>query len=205
MDKQLLEALSGIEHMQVMLREDIPERFHLKNNRRVMPLFAMADEGWTITDVSSMCAVHISIILICLVFSNNWNRGPIYLLPKTGIPWLSLYLSLRSIFIMITSDEKPAHCTLRLPGEINRDRGLETGTSDPHNLGVWVYFVTCSILYGLFSQVSISCQNFSFLTDFAVISYCSLSSVFFPPLSLLWLVLTCYNNIAVRVFSFCVW
>ncbi|CAG5132406.1 unnamed protein product [Candidula unifasciata] len=50
MDNQLLEALSGIEHMQVMLKENIPERFHLKNNKRVMPLFAIADEGWTITD-----------------------------------------------------------------------------------------------------------------------------------------------------------
>lgn len=52
MDLQLLEALSGIEHMQVMLKEDIPERFHFKNNRRVMPLFAIADEGWYITSVS---------------------------------------------------------------------------------------------------------------------------------------------------------
>ncbi|GFO17630.1 ectonucleotide pyrophosphatase/phosphodiesterase family member 5 [Plakobranchus ocellatus] len=33
-----------------MLKEDIPERFHLKNNRRVMDVFAYGDEGWTITE-----------------------------------------------------------------------------------------------------------------------------------------------------------
>ncbi len=30
-------------------REDIPERFHFKNNARVPPVIALADEGWSIT------------------------------------------------------------------------------------------------------------------------------------------------------------
>ncbi|CAL1545363.1 unnamed protein product [Lymnaea stagnalis] len=48
-DRELVAALSGVEHLHVFLKEDIPERFHLKNNRRVMPVFAYADEGWMIT------------------------------------------------------------------------------------------------------------------------------------------------------------
>uniref|UniRef100_A0A2C9JT90 Uncharacterized protein n=1 Tax=Biomphalaria glabrata TaxID=6526 RepID=A0A2C9JT90_BIOGL len=47
--KELVEALSSAEHLHVMLKENIPERFHLKNNKRVMPVFAYADEGWLIT------------------------------------------------------------------------------------------------------------------------------------------------------------
>ncbi|KAH9520355.1 Ectonucleotide pyrophosphatase/phosphodiesterase member 5 [Bulinus truncatus] len=47
--KELVEALSKVDHLHVMLKEDIPERFHLKNNKRVMPVFAYADEGWLIT------------------------------------------------------------------------------------------------------------------------------------------------------------
>ncbi|XP_013081886.2 bis(5'-adenosyl)-triphosphatase ENPP4-like [Biomphalaria glabrata] len=46
--KELVEALSSVEHLHVMLKENIPERFHLKNNKRVMPVFAYADEGWLI-------------------------------------------------------------------------------------------------------------------------------------------------------------
>ncbi|OWF48847.1 bis(5'-adenosyl)-triphosphatase enpp4-like [Mizuhopecten yessoensis] len=30
-------------------KADIPDRWHYKNNRRVMPIFVVADEGWTIT------------------------------------------------------------------------------------------------------------------------------------------------------------
>ncbi|BFY97347.1 hypothetical protein BsWGS_00387 [Bradybaena similaris] len=60
MGMQLLKALSGIEHMQVMLKEDIPERFHLKHNQRVMPLFAIAEEGWSITDNATKARIRIN-------------------------------------------------------------------------------------------------------------------------------------------------
>ncbi|XP_033745896.1 ectonucleotide pyrophosphatase/phosphodiesterase family member 5-like [Pecten maximus] len=30
-------------------KEDIPEEWHYKNNRRIMPVFVLADEGWTIS------------------------------------------------------------------------------------------------------------------------------------------------------------
>lgn len=35
-------------HIQVFRKEDIPERWHFKNNRRVFPVFLLADEGWSI-------------------------------------------------------------------------------------------------------------------------------------------------------------
>lgn len=47
--QELVQALSGIDNIHVMLKEDIPERFHLKRSRRVMDVFAYADEGWVIT------------------------------------------------------------------------------------------------------------------------------------------------------------
>ena len=38
-------------HMTVYKKEDIPDFWHYKNNRRVMPLFLLADEGWVLTTV----------------------------------------------------------------------------------------------------------------------------------------------------------
>ncbi|KAJ0009519.1 hypothetical protein NQD34_001221 [Periophthalmus magnuspinnatus] len=35
-------------HMTAYLKEDIPERLHYRNNRRVQPIILIADEGWTI-------------------------------------------------------------------------------------------------------------------------------------------------------------
>ncbi|XP_020366912.1 ectonucleotide pyrophosphatase/phosphodiesterase family member 5 [Rhincodon typus] len=35
-------------HMTVYKKEDIPDRFHYKHNKRIQPIIAVADEGWTI-------------------------------------------------------------------------------------------------------------------------------------------------------------
>lgn len=48
-ENDVVTALSKVEHIHVMLQRDIPERFHLKNNRRALTVFAYADEGWTMT------------------------------------------------------------------------------------------------------------------------------------------------------------
>ncbi|CAL1538432.1 unnamed protein product [Lymnaea stagnalis] len=48
-EDDVVAALSKVEHIHVMLRRDIPERFHLKHNRRALSVFAYADEGWTMT------------------------------------------------------------------------------------------------------------------------------------------------------------
>ncbi|XP_051880098.1 bis(5'-adenosyl)-triphosphatase enpp4 [Pristis pectinata] len=35
-------------HMKVYLKEDIPDHFHYKHNKRIQPILLVADEGWTI-------------------------------------------------------------------------------------------------------------------------------------------------------------
>jgi len=40
-------------HMTVYKKEDIPERYHLKNHHRVGSLFLVADEGYAIVWVSN--------------------------------------------------------------------------------------------------------------------------------------------------------
>jgi predicted AlkP superfamily pyrophosphatase or phosphodiesterase len=39
-------------HMKVYLKDEIPDRLHYRNNPRIAPIIAIADEGWTITDRS---------------------------------------------------------------------------------------------------------------------------------------------------------
>lgn len=42
-------------NMTVYLKDDIPERFHYKNNRRISPIIAMPDEGFMIFEVIFFC------------------------------------------------------------------------------------------------------------------------------------------------------
>jgi ectonucleotide pyrophosphatase/phosphodiesterase family protein 5 len=43
-------ALAGAHpHLSVYKRESIPERYHYRNNPRIQPVIAVADEGWSIT------------------------------------------------------------------------------------------------------------------------------------------------------------
>lgn len=46
------EALQRSDKMTVYKKEDIPDFWHYKNNRRVMPLLCVADEGWSVLWVS---------------------------------------------------------------------------------------------------------------------------------------------------------
>lgn len=46
-DGKLVETyqrLKGIPHLQVYLKENIPEEFHYKHNRRIMPILIVADD-----------------------------------------------------------------------------------------------------------------------------------------------------------------
>ncbi|XP_065586506.1 bis(5'-adenosyl)-triphosphatase ENPP4 [Cyrtonyx montezumae] len=36
------------DHMKVYLKEEIPDRFHYRHNKRIQPIILIADEGWTI-------------------------------------------------------------------------------------------------------------------------------------------------------------
>ncbi|CAG2233078.1 ENPP5 [Mytilus edulis] len=39
-------------HISVFKKEEIPDHWHYRNNRRIMPVFLLAEEGWSITTVS---------------------------------------------------------------------------------------------------------------------------------------------------------
>ncbi|NXY89683.1 ENPP4 triphosphatase, partial [Alcedo cyanopectus] len=41
-------------HMQVYLKEEIPDRFHYCHNKRIQPIILVADEGWTIVQNESL-------------------------------------------------------------------------------------------------------------------------------------------------------
>uniref|UniRef100_A0A8B9QPM2 bis(5'-adenosyl)-triphosphatase n=1 Tax=Anas platyrhynchos TaxID=8839 RepID=A0A8B9QPM2_ANAPL len=41
-------------HMKVYLKEEIPERFHYRHNKRIQPIILVADEGWTIVQNESL-------------------------------------------------------------------------------------------------------------------------------------------------------
>ncbi|ESO94265.1 hypothetical protein LOTGIDRAFT_118461 [Lottia gigantea] len=49
---QILEQQKQDMHMTVYKKEDIPEKFHYKDNRRIPPIIAMADEGWLLMKYS---------------------------------------------------------------------------------------------------------------------------------------------------------
>ncbi len=49
-DDEVFAALSGRHpHLAMYRRDTLPERFHLREQPRVTPVVAVADEGWTIT------------------------------------------------------------------------------------------------------------------------------------------------------------
>lgn len=51
-EDDLFKNLSAIPHLRAFKKQDIPEKWHYKNNRRILPIFILADEGWTIVKVN---------------------------------------------------------------------------------------------------------------------------------------------------------
>ncbi|XP_071132341.1 ectonucleotide pyrophosphatase/phosphodiesterase family member 5-like [Mytilus edulis] len=45
----VVQSLQNVSHISVFKKEDIPDHWHYRNNRRIMPVFLLADEGWSIT------------------------------------------------------------------------------------------------------------------------------------------------------------
>ena len=45
----IYQKLKTVPHLNTYLKEEIPEEFHYRHNRHVMPIFIVAEEGWTIT------------------------------------------------------------------------------------------------------------------------------------------------------------
>ncbi len=67
-------------HLQVFKKDDIPQRYHYQNHRRIQPIIAIADEGWSISTRE--------------FFNNNPN---LYTGGKHGYD--PTYVSMRGIFL----------------------------------------------------------------------------------------------------------
>ncbi|XP_046360524.2 ectonucleotide pyrophosphatase/phosphodiesterase family member 5-like [Haliotis rufescens] len=45
----IMEDLNGVPNITAYKKENVPEHFHYSNNRRIMPIVIIADEGWQLT------------------------------------------------------------------------------------------------------------------------------------------------------------
>ncbi|MEE9562390.1 MAG: ectonucleotide pyrophosphatase/phosphodiesterase [Thermoanaerobaculia bacterium] len=52
-EEEVYAALAGAHpHLQVYRKDDLPDRFHYRDHRRIQPIIGLADEGWSITSRS---------------------------------------------------------------------------------------------------------------------------------------------------------
>ena len=51
-DADVMAALQKVDHVTAYLKEDLPDRYHYKDHRRIMPIVVVADEGWELAAVS---------------------------------------------------------------------------------------------------------------------------------------------------------
>ncbi|VDD81944.1 unnamed protein product [Mesocestoides corti] len=60
--EELHNALAGLPHLSVYYKHEIPERYHFKNNRRIAPVFGIADLGYLVKyspkDYSNLYGTH---------------------------------------------------------------------------------------------------------------------------------------------------
>ena len=48
-EEEIYNKLQNIPHLTVYRKEDIPDEFHYKHNRRIQPLLLVTDEGYSLT------------------------------------------------------------------------------------------------------------------------------------------------------------
>lgn len=63
---EVMSNLSNVEHLQVYKREDVPDHWHYSNNRRILDVVAVADEGWTIVKVTAHCTLKSLMLTTCI-------------------------------------------------------------------------------------------------------------------------------------------
>ncbi|CDS43585.1 ectonucleotide pyrophosphatase:phosphodiesterase [Echinococcus multilocularis] len=51
--EEVFNRVNGTAHLNVYYKDDIPERYHFKNNYRIAPIYAIADNGWMINTKES--------------------------------------------------------------------------------------------------------------------------------------------------------
>lgn len=62
-------------NMTVYLKDDIPERFHYKNNRRISPIIAMPDEGCMIFEVIFLLILNSIIFTLIILLFQSVNKS----------------------------------------------------------------------------------------------------------------------------------
>lgn len=76
---ELFELLNGTAHISVYYKDDIPDRYHFKNNPRIAPVFAIADLGYLISTqsggYSNLCKLLFQTLYLCCIFSNIYSSN----------------------------------------------------------------------------------------------------------------------------------
>ncbi|CAC5402295.1 ENPP5 [Mytilus coruscus] len=54
----VVQSLQNVSHISVFKKEEIPNHWHYKNNRRIMPVFLLAEDGWSITKNKTKAALY---------------------------------------------------------------------------------------------------------------------------------------------------
>ena len=64
LQEELYENLKKIKHLTVYRKQDIPEKFHYKHNRRVPPILIAADEGYSLCDANHLPCQEIGTVTV---------------------------------------------------------------------------------------------------------------------------------------------
>ena len=83
-EDELYKNLTTIPHLRTFKKEDIPDKWHYKHNRRILSILIVADEGWTIVKVrptilckdSSVHFVSKASMVYQSIFYFNLNLNP---------------------------------------------------------------------------------------------------------------------------------
>jgi predicted AlkP superfamily pyrophosphatase or phosphodiesterase len=51
MEMEIINNLTNVLHIKVYKKDDIPERWHYRNHRRILPVLVVAEEGWLVLKV----------------------------------------------------------------------------------------------------------------------------------------------------------
>ncbi|XP_071132349.1 ectonucleotide pyrophosphatase/phosphodiesterase family member 5-like [Mytilus edulis] len=54
----VVRSLRKVSHLSVFKKEEIPYHWHYRNNRRIMPVFLLAEEGWSITKNKTLASLY---------------------------------------------------------------------------------------------------------------------------------------------------
>ena len=81
----------GGQHWRVWCKEDIPERLHTKHNRRMTQVFALADEGWSISPDNKVNEPNI--------FANASNQGKFVGVLKYNLLFLIIQWSFKVNYV----------------------------------------------------------------------------------------------------------